>query len=132
MGANKQFSYDSASNKLTQFVLPKNHGNVMSIIKVEHQKDDELVLIKSKMGFSYTLFSTHIVEDLTDLKPKIEKWSGHKLLKFITPKKQTVFEQTLGARFYKNINQKKIAQWMPFAVPAGIEYVFLALLEEGK
>lgn len=75
MGANKQFSYDSASNKLTQFVLPKNHGNVMSIIKVEHQKDDELVLIKSKMGFSYTLFSTHIVEDLTDLKRKIENIS---------------------------------------------------------
>ena len=108
MGANKQFSYDSASNKLTQFVLPKNHGNVMSIIKVEHQKDDELVLIKSKMGFSYTLFSTHIVEDLTDLKRKIEKWSGHKLLKFITPKKQTVLSKLLAQGFTKILIRKRL------------------------
>ncbi len=132
MGVPRNFRYDSASNKLAQFALPKAHGNIMSIAKVEYLKDDEAVLINSKMGFTYVLFSAHVVLGIDEVKKLIEKWSARKIEKFIAPKKPASFGDTLGARFYKESNKKQSDKWMPFAVPAGHEYAFLALLKLEK
>lgn len=129
MGTPRSFRYDSLANKLSQFVLPKTHGNVMSIIKVEHLEDDEIVMIQSRVGFSYVLLSQHRVESVDELKQRIEKWCGQPVDKFITPKKQAVFTETLGARFYKKHDATITDTWMPYAVPTGHEYAFLALLK---
>ncbi len=130
MGAPRNFRYDSLANKLSQFVLPQTHGNVMSIVKVEHLKeDDEIVMIKSKVGFDYILLSLHKVESIPQLQQVIEKWCSREVDKFIAPKKRAVFEETLGARFYKKYDTKSIAEWIQYAVPSGHEYAFLALLK---
>lgn len=129
MGAPRSFRYDSLANKLSQFVLPKTHGNVMSIVKVEHLDDDEIVMIQSRVGFSYVLLSQHKVATMDNLKQRIEKWAKQPIDKFINPKKQAVFTETLGARFYKTNDAKSTAKWMPYAVPSGHEYAFLALLK---
>lgn len=129
MGAPRSFRYDSLANKLSQFVLPKTHGNVMSIVKVEHLDDDEIVMIQSRVGFSYVLLSQHKVATMDKLKQRIEKWAKQPIDKFILPKKQAVFTETLGARFYKTTDTKATTVWMPYAVPSGHEYAFLALLK---
>lgn len=129
MGAPRNFRSDSLANKLSGFRLPQAHGNVMSIVRVEHLDDDEIVLIKSKVGFWYVLYSIHKVNTLSTLKKTIEDWCGRRLDKFIAPKKQAVFEETLGARFYKQHNPKDTEEWIKWAVPSGHEYAFLGLLK---
>jgi len=129
MGAPRSFRYDSLAHKLSQFVLPKTHSNVMSIVNVEHLDDDEIVKIQSRVGFSYVLLSQHKIGTMEELKQRIEKWCSEPIDKFIAPRKQTTFEETLGARFYKKHDTKATATWMPYAVPAGHEYAFLALLK---
>lgn len=126
MSVQHSFTYDSLSNKLSQFALPKAHGNVMSIVKVENlSEDDQAVLIKSKIGVSYVLYSAHKIKNLDEVKEKAKKWQGEDIDKFMMPKRPVEFDQTLGARFYKSPDQKEIAKWMPYAIPSGHEYSFL-------
>lgn len=126
MSVQHSFTYESVSNKLAQFALPKAHGNVMSIVKVENlSEEDQAVLIKSRIGVSYVLYSAHKIKDLAEVKDIAQKWCNKEIEKFISPKKPVEFEGTLGARFYKSPDQKQIAKWMPYAIPSGHEYSFL-------